>query len=242
MPFLLETWRAKVSERLWEWRLRFEQARPAAVYTTLSAAALWPLVQAAQSDGLLPVALALGHVVAGVGSNLIAEQIQRWRDQAQPPSEADVDAWITAHIATNTDLRQALDTILEHWQVISQAQEHLQADGRQWFVQTLRTELTAMDNLTRFEAQLTGSGAIARDRAPSLLVRVISPLVAVYMGMSAWGVVGRGNCEVTVALSYATLSRHLWRADLVKSLGIALILHQKGIDSSLWLSTMLGKL
>jgi hypothetical protein len=161
MPFLPETWKAKVSDRLWEWRLRFEQARPAAVYTTLSAAALWPLVLAAQSEGLLPVVLALGNVMAGVGGNLIAEQLQRWHDQAQPPSEADVDAWIAAQITTDAALRQELDTILERLQVISQAQERLQADDRQWFAQTLRTELAAMGNLARFEAHLIGDGAIA---------------------------------------------------------------------------------
>ncbi len=87
MPFLPETWQAKVTERLWEWRLRVEQAKPAAVYTTLSAAALWPLVQAAKSTGILPVALALGNVVAGVGGNLIAEQIQRWHDQPHRSSQ-----------------------------------------------------------------------------------------------------------------------------------------------------------
>jgi len=87
MPFLPETWRAKVTERLWEWRLRVEQTRPATVYSALSAAVLWPLVQAAQSTGMLPVALALGNVVAGVGGNLIAEQIQRWHDQAHPPQK-----------------------------------------------------------------------------------------------------------------------------------------------------------
>jgi len=162
MPFLPETWRAKVTERLWEWRLRVEQTRPAAVYSALSAAVLWPLVQAAQSTGMLPVALALGNVVAGVGGNLIAEQIQRWHDQAQPSSEADVAAWITAHITTNADLRQALDTILEQLQVISQARECLQANDHAWFVQTLRTELEALGNLTHFEAHLTGYGAIAQ--------------------------------------------------------------------------------
>jgi hypothetical protein len=82
MPFLPETWKAKVTECLWEWRLRVEQARPAAVYSTLSAAALWPLVQAAQSTGMLPVALALGNVVAGVGGNLIAAQV-RWQTGRQ---------------------------------------------------------------------------------------------------------------------------------------------------------------
>ena len=106
MPFLPETWKAKVTECLWEWWLRVEQARPAAFYSTLSAAALWPLVQASQSTGMLPVALALGNVVAGVGGNLIAEQIQRWHDQASPTSEADIAIWITTHITTNADLRQ----------------------------------------------------------------------------------------------------------------------------------------
>ena len=52
MPFLPETWKAKVTERLWEWRLRVERAGPAAVYSALSATALWPLVQEAQSMGL----------------------------------------------------------------------------------------------------------------------------------------------------------------------------------------------
>jgi hypothetical protein len=131
MPFLPDTWKAKVTERLWKWRLRVEQARPAAVYSALSAAALWPLVQAAQSTGMLPVALALGNVVAGVGGNLIAEQIQRWHDQAHLPSEADVATWVATHITTNADLHQALDTILEHLQVISQARDR-DAGQRGW--------------------------------------------------------------------------------------------------------------
>ena len=54
MPFLLDTWRAQVIERLWEWRLRLQQARPAAVYTTLSAAALWPLVWPAAGAAAIP--------------------------------------------------------------------------------------------------------------------------------------------------------------------------------------------
>jgi len=64
--------------------------------------------------------------------------------------------------AVYSDLRQALNTILEHVQVISQAQEGLQANDCAWFVQTLRTELEALDNLARFEAHLMGDGAIAQ--------------------------------------------------------------------------------
>src|SRR5262249_56793900 len=89
MPFLPETWKAKVTEHLWEWRLRVEQARPAAVYSALSAAALWPLVQAAQSTGMLPVALALGNVVAGVGGQLIGQQNSPRQGPAPPPPPKD---------------------------------------------------------------------------------------------------------------------------------------------------------
>jgi len=50
MPFLPETWKAKVTERLWEGRLRVEQARPAAIYSALSTVALWPLAGASSHN------------------------------------------------------------------------------------------------------------------------------------------------------------------------------------------------
>lgn len=109
MPSILAHWKDRVYERLVDWRLRLEQARPRSVYTALSAAALWPLVQAAQSEGVLPVAVALGSVAAGVGGNLLAEQIQRWNDQAEGISEADIEAWIATQVAADTEFRQTLD-------------------------------------------------------------------------------------------------------------------------------------
>ena len=152
MPFTLETWKNNVYERLWDWRLRLEQARPASVYSTLSAMALWPLVQAAQSEGMLPMAVALGNVVAGVGGNLIAEQVQRWRDHAEatPDGEAAVASWVKEHLATQADLRTALDTILDRLEAVPQAQTTLDEVNCTWFVQTLRHELTVMGNLARF--------------------------------------------------------------------------------------------
>jgi predicted NACHT family NTPase len=47
------------------------------VYTALCAAALSPLLQAARSEGLLPVAQALLNVAAGVGGSLIAERLEK---------------------------------------------------------------------------------------------------------------------------------------------------------------------
>ena len=164
MPFTLETWKAQVYERLWGWRLRLEQARPVSIYSTLSAMALWPLVQAAQSEGMLPMAMTLGNVAAGVGGNLIAEQVQRWRDHAAeaPHDEATIAAWVKEHLATQADLRLALDTILERLEAVPQAQATLDEAQRAWFAQTLRQELAAMGSLARFEAHLTGSGSMAQ--------------------------------------------------------------------------------
>ena len=164
MPFTLETWKAQVYERLWDWRLRLEQARPASIYSTLSAMALWPLVQAAQSEGMLPMAMALGNVAAGVGGNLIAEQVQRWRDHTAeaPHDEATIAAWVKEHLATQVDLRLALDTILERLEAVPQAQATLDEAQRAWFAQTLRQELAAMGSLARFAAHLAGSGSMAQ--------------------------------------------------------------------------------
>jgi hypothetical protein len=162
MPSILARWKDKVYERLVAWHLRLEQAKPRSVYTALSAAALWPLVQAAQSEGVLPVAVALGSVAAGVGSNLIAEQIQRWNDQAEGTAEADIETWIATQMAADAEFHQTLDTILDHVEAIPQALTILGDADRQWFTRTLHDELHAMGNLPRFEAHLRGSGAIVQ--------------------------------------------------------------------------------
>lgn len=62
----------------------------------------------------------------------------------------------------NPELRQALDAILEKLEAIPQARTGLTATDQQWFARLLREELTQLGNLTRFEATLTGSGAIAQ--------------------------------------------------------------------------------
>jgi formylglycine-generating enzyme required for sulfatase activity len=108
--------------------------------------------------------MTLGNVAAGVGGNLIAEQVQRWRDHAAEAShdEATIAAWVKAHLATQADLRLALDTILERLEAVPQAQATLDEAQRAWFAQTLRQELAAMGNLARFAAHLTGSGSMAQ--------------------------------------------------------------------------------
>jgi hypothetical protein len=161
MASILTTWKNTVYDQLVAWRLRLDRAKPTSVYAALSASALWPLFQAVHSEGIVPVTTALA-IAAGVGGNLIAEQIQRWHDQADPPTESDIETWIATHVQTNAELRQALDAILEHVDAIPQAQADINETDQQWFIQTLRAELQALGNLPRFEAHLSGSGAIVQ--------------------------------------------------------------------------------
>ncbi len=159
MAFTPEIWQQQTTKKLqqaggWLKRLATQDA-PYLVYGTLSGLSLWPLVEAAQAGELLPVVVALGSVAGGVGGNLLAEQIQGWKDRADELTAEDVAQWVTENAPTNSDLRQALDTILEKMEAIPQAQTGLDTADRQWFAQTLRSELTQLGNLNRFEAIIT---------------------------------------------------------------------------------------
>ena len=168
MNFSLDIWKGKAGAQLrqcsdWLAR-RTTQDTPYLVYGTLCGLSLWPLIEAAQSGALLPVAVAFGSVAAGVGGNLIAEQIQRWKDGADDVDQDEVTRWVVAH-AEDAALREALDAVLEAVQAIPQAQAGLDTADRRWFDETLRKELAQLGNLGRFEATLIGDGAIAQDHS-----------------------------------------------------------------------------
>jgi hypothetical protein len=163
MPFEIAVWKDQATERLHNmggWlKRRADQDLPYLVYGGLCGMALWPLVEATQSGELLPVMMALGTVASGVGGNLIAEQVQRWTDQAD---EGQIVDWVVEQAPENPDLRQALDDILERLDAVKEAQATLTAEQQSWFATTLRHELARLGNLERFEAELHGSGAIAQ--------------------------------------------------------------------------------
>jgi len=155
MAFAPETWKTAFTERLSQWRQRMQQGGVTSVYAFVSAMTLWP-VAAALHGGDVGAAVALGGVLAGVGGNLIANRLQRWQD------ETDAARQLTAEVATEPALRAELDAVLEKLDAVAQARDALPEAERQWFTETLRTELTRLGNASRYTAKLTGSGAIAQ--------------------------------------------------------------------------------
>ncbi len=167
--FDLDAWKKSASDKLrqvgrWIERFRNEDA-PHLVYGTVCSLSLWPLVEAAQKGQLLPVFMALGGVAGGVGGNLIAEQIQRWKDRADEINENEVAQWVNEQAANSKELCEALDAILERLDAVTEAQAALDNANQQWFNDTLKVELARLGNLPRFEAKLTGSGTIVQGQS-----------------------------------------------------------------------------
>ncbi len=166
MAFNLDLWREKTTASLQsvgQWLTeRKDKDAPFLLYGYLSSMALWPLVAAAQTGELLPAVMTLGGIGAGIGGNLIANQLEQWQSRAGEVTEAEVEQWVAETAPDNPELQQALDTILQKLKVLELAQAGLTEANRQWFRDTLRAELAQLGSLAHFEATLSGSGAIAQ--------------------------------------------------------------------------------
>ncbi len=154
MAFDLPTWQGRVREQLTDWRERMHRARVTSIYHFLSAATLWPVAQAAQGGDWGAIG-ALGAVAAGVGSNLVANCIQEWKD------EADGARQLASQIASEPKLQKELDAILQAIETFAQAKAALPEADRQWFVDTLQAELKQLGNAVTFNIHVSGSGAAA---------------------------------------------------------------------------------
>jgi hypothetical protein len=82
-----------------------------------------------------------------------------WKDATSPEPVA---SWIEQEVPHHIEVREALDEMLKQLDTIPHVQAGLTDADRTWFDDQLRQELTALGNLPRFEAHLTGDGAIAQ--------------------------------------------------------------------------------
>jgi formylglycine-generating enzyme required for sulfatase activity len=146
MSFNLAEWTAQVKERLQAWaqtpRDAWRDAGAQTLFGFLATMTLFPLAEALARGDSMGVGLTLGGIAAGVGGNLIAEQVQRWKDRASAggvDEEAAPD--LESALATSQDLREAVDAILDELDVIHQAHEALPEPDRPWFAEQLQAEL-----------------------------------------------------------------------------------------------------
>lgn len=166
----LQEWQAAARQNLTRLAGSLRRLAPDTLYGFLAAATLLPVVTAANQGDFAALAT-LGSVIGGVGGNLVANQIQAWKDRSQAELAADLQQAATSHPAW----RDELDKVLERLDAIQAVRQTLEAADRTWFQDALKQELTALGNLSKFEAQLSGTGAIAQgDRATAAQSRSIA--------------------------------------------------------------------
>ena len=158
MAFDISAWKASVRQHLAGWQQRMLDAGVDSVYATISAAALWPVIEAARGGEFAAFA-ALGTVLAGVGSNLVANQLQGWRD------EHDAARKLAADVPHQPDLRAELDAVLERLDALAAARDALPEDQQGWFVETLRTELRDLGSNLVGDAIFAGGDVATRGSA-----------------------------------------------------------------------------
>lgn len=154
MSFTLQTWQEKFKANLADWKQRMLANGGGSIYAFLASSALLPVAQAIR-EGDRATLLAIGGVLASVGANLIANRLEAWKSEAEAAVE------LEAALPEEPDLRAELDAILEKLDALPLARQALAQKEHEWFAKTLRTELQRLGNLSRFEAVLTGSGALA---------------------------------------------------------------------------------
>ena len=166
-----ESWKKQTRQNLaekpgWLDRLKSQYA-PLAVYGYLSSLALWPLLDALGAGQVFPVMNALGAVAGNIGGNLLANRLEAWRQQAEALSPEALGAIIQQEVAAQSELREALDSVLEKLEVIPETHQSLTDAERHWFVEILRQELAQLGAFKQQAANLVGPGIIIQDSALS---------------------------------------------------------------------------
>jgi formylglycine-generating enzyme required for sulfatase activity len=149
MAFDLSLWKTQMAQRLQGWRVRMKQGGVHSIYAFVSAAALWPVAEAIGRHD--PLAwMALGTVVGNLGTNLIANKIQQWKDEASAAQELEHE------VERDAALRAELDAVLEQLGAMLVARNELPESDQAWFVEASRTELMRLGNWTRYETIISG--------------------------------------------------------------------------------------
>ncbi len=156
MAFDLTIWKEKAAVNLRGWKERLVPAAMNSAYVAVCAGVLWPVVVEARAGDAFGAAMAVMSLTAGLGTNLLSDQIRKWKDEAN--GERDVAQWLAERAGQNAQLRAELDAALEKLEALALARDTLHEADRQWFADVLQGELTRLGSWPRFEATVHGQG------------------------------------------------------------------------------------
>ncbi len=156
MAFDIEKWKEQVYIRYQTLKEGINRESAQHLYAFLSVSALWPVLDAAQRGDWAAVGTLASLTTANLGTNLLANQIQSWKDEATTIRD------ISQAAQNDPALRAELDLVLQKLDAIALAEKSLSETDRAWFAETLQKELAQIKSGISYNATLTGSGAIAQ--------------------------------------------------------------------------------
>ncbi len=177
----LEQWKEAARRNLQRLGQRIGQLAPGTVYGALCSASLLPVVMAAQ-QGDFAALVALGSVVGGVGGNLIANQIQAWRDR----SEEELAAELGQRAAADPQWLETLDALLVQLEAPQAVQASLNEQDWSRLAKVLKGELASLGSRVSVEVKGSGSAAVDHSAAAgafgiAINGNVANSLVQVYV-------------------------------------------------------------
>jgi formylglycine-generating enzyme required for sulfatase activity len=154
-------WVEKVRKHLAAGWMRAKWAASQPVYAVVSSAALWSVLEALAAGDPAKIFPALMTVTSGVGGNLVADQLKRWKDDPDV-TQGTVTEWIRQELTSTPGVRKELDLINETLGTIAQARS---AEGEErWakLAERLSAELVMFGSLPRFQASISGPMTIVQ--------------------------------------------------------------------------------
>ncbi|KPA11451.1 Serine/threonine-protein kinase pkn1 [Candidatus Magnetomorum sp. HK-1] len=149
MIFNKETWKEKAQNKYKQFKELVTKAGTP-VYASVASLALMPLVETAMQSGISSITIPLITLISNLGTNLIATEIEKWKDSNKQISETDIIQWIENTAPHNVQLRNEIDEILIKLDAIPNVQKKLSPDDKQWFLTAFETQLKEMGNYKKY--------------------------------------------------------------------------------------------
>jgi formylglycine-generating enzyme required for sulfatase activity len=149
MNFNKETWKANAQNKYKKFKELVTKAGTP-VYASVASLALMPLVETAMQSGISSISIPLITLISNLGTNLIATEIEKWKDSSKQISETDIIQWIETTATHNSQLRDEIDEILLKLDAIPNLQKHLSSDDKQWFLDAFQKQLKEMGNYDKY--------------------------------------------------------------------------------------------
>ena len=156
MAFDIETWKTQAAVRYQKLKDGLNRESAGQLYAFLSVTALWPVLEAMQRGDFNAAITLASLTAASLGTNLLANQIQGWKDEASAVKQ------VSEAIQRDPALRAELDLVLQKLDAISSAERNLSDVDKAWFANTLQKELKKLGSGITYSASVTGGGAVAQ--------------------------------------------------------------------------------